>query len=290
MSACLAWIGSSAMGCLPTSDKGRCGANRARDDVVAICRERRPFFSHRAPCQPIAKMLPRPLLHRRLGQRRRFQFWFSGSAASATPSSPSPRSGPCGKIFRTRRLRCYAISISASDMCCRRMYCGVRGSSTIFWLIPREAVARRKSCEWWRCSGNCVGATSRRSSTSLPARELSRVKRDRSFFQLAGIQNLIGMMNWTGIRALRTPGRPQPELPREADLLLQRLSGEGVHVPPPGRGKMELGIGAPSRPRSIDGWRVCLRRKAAPGSPSHRFKNAGQDLAARAATSRSFPG
>ncbi len=68
-----------------------------------------------------------------------------------------------------------------------------------------------------------------------------RVERDRRFFELAGIRHFIGM------RALRAG--PDESLsssahavPPVADQLLGRLAADGIPVPPPGSGKMDLSL------------------------------------------------
>ena len=73
-------------------------------------------------------------------------------------------------------------------------------------------------------------------------RTRSQIARDRLFFRLAGIRRFIGM---TGFPKLpeKQKGRPLPEVPREADLLLVRLAASGLPVPPEGQGHMDLGLG-----------------------------------------------
>jgi len=73
-------------------------------------------------------------------------------------------------------------------------------------------------------------------------RTVAQVARDRRFFRLAGICRFFGM---GGFRALpaKEQGKPLPETPSEADLLLERLAADGIPVPRPGKGRLDLGLG-----------------------------------------------
>ena len=76
-------------------------------------------------------------------------------------------------------------------------------------------------------------------STRTPA----QVERDRRFFRLAGITEFLGMR---GFRELprKTPGRPLASTPAESDLLLERLAADGLVVPAPQHGSLDLALGA----------------------------------------------
>ena len=75
-------------------------------------------------------------------------------------------------------------------------------------------------------------------STRTPA----QVERDRMCFRLAGIRRFYGM---SGFRLLprKVSGHALDRTPSEADLLLERLAADGLPVPPPGQGCMDLGLG-----------------------------------------------
>lgn len=73
-------------------------------------------------------------------------------------------------------------------------------------------------------------------------RSPAQVRRDRLFFKTLGIKTLIGM-DFRGPDFLEKAVYPLPELPREADLLLERLASSGIPVPAPGQGKAAVGPG-----------------------------------------------
>ena len=77
----------------------------------------------------------------------------------------------------------------------------------------------------------------------------SQVRRDRLFFRAAGIRRFIGMDADLGMPPPPAPGREQP---READLILSHIA-PGVPVPPPGQGRMELGLGE-AEERTVRAW------------------------------------
>jgi heptosyltransferase-3 len=74
-------------------------------------------------------------------------------------------------------------------------------------------------------------------------RSREQIERDRRFFSAAGIREFSGM---TGFPALpvKQPGRPLDSMPSEADLLLARLAADGIAVPGPGSGSVELKLGS----------------------------------------------
>jgi ADP-heptose:LPS heptosyltransferase len=73
-------------------------------------------------------------------------------------------------------------------------------------------------------------------------RSPAQIRRDRRYFQLAGIRRFIGM---TGFAALpeKVSGKPLPQVPSEADLLLDRLRADGIPVPSPGQSVADLRLG-----------------------------------------------
>jgi ADP-heptose:LPS heptosyltransferase len=70
----------------------------------------------------------------------------------------------------------------------------------------------------------------------------SQVKRDKLFFRWAGIRKIWGEDGFPSFPP-KQAGQPLPSVPREADLLLNRLAASGLRVPPAGRGRMELNLG-----------------------------------------------
>ncbi|MDB6030288.1 MAG: ADP-heptose:LPS heptosyltransferase [Verrucomicrobiales bacterium] len=70
-------------------------------------------------------------------------------------------------------------------------------------------------------------------------RSPEQVRRDKLFFQAAGIKEFVGM---TGFVANPNPENviPLPRVMHEADQLMSRLALSGVSVPPPGQGCMDL--------------------------------------------------
>jgi hypothetical protein len=70
-----------------------------------------------------------------------------------------------------------------------------------------------------------------------------QVRRDRHFFRAAGIRNFYGMNYFPPVPYVDTT-RPMPMAGHEADLLLARLEFDGVSVPEPGHGSLDLGLGS----------------------------------------------
>jgi len=83
-------------------------------------------------------------------------------------------------------------------------------------------------------------------------RSRSRIRRDRRFFRAAGIREFVGLGLTPG-RARPQPGAPMSPQPREADLLMQRLSLSGVEAPSPGR--IDLALTRDER-RRAEQWRA----------------------------------
>ncbi len=74
------------------------------------------------------------------------------------------------------------------------------------------------------------------------ARTRSQVYRDRRFFAAAGITHFIGMSGFPDLPA-KIDGMPLGATAPEADLLLARLEKDGIPVPAPGKGSLDLGLG-----------------------------------------------
>lgn len=73
-------------------------------------------------------------------------------------------------------------------------------------------------------------------------RSPERVARDRRFFRAAGVKRFIGMDHFPPVPFLNAP-RPLPAAGHEADLILARLRSDGIPVPEPGQGSLDLGLG-----------------------------------------------
>lgn len=87
-------------------------------------------------------------------------------------------------------------------------------------------------------------------------REPASQKRDRAFFQLVGIKRMIGISP-VQTSTLPIQGQSTGVQSFEADRLLQRLAADGIRVPLPGEGRMELGIGQPEQ-NEVDRWMANL--------------------------------
>lgn len=92
---------------------------------------------------------------------------------------------------------------------------------------------------WWRLRSRHFDALVYLAPSQ---RTPSQVRRDRLFFRTLGIKTLIGM-DFRNPHAPGKPAYPLPELPREADLLLDRLASSGISIPAPGQGKAFVGPG-----------------------------------------------
>lgn len=94
------------------------------------------------------------------------------------------------------------------------------------------------------------------------------VARDRKFFRAAGIRRFLGMTGFTPL-PVKQPGQPLGSTAAEADLLLARLAADGLTVPPPGTGALDLGIG-PAEEAEVAVWLGAL-----PGDGSRRWLGVG---------------
>lgn len=83
-------------------------------------------------------------------------------------------------------------------------------------------------------------------------RQPERVRRDRRFFRVAGIRKFYGMDHFPPVPYADTT-RPMPMAGHEADLLLARLKFNGVNVPAPGHGCLDLGLGS-TEEREVADW------------------------------------
>lgn len=72
-------------------------------------------------------------------------------------------------------------------------------------------------------------------------RTASQLKRDRLFFRLAGIKQIVGMSGYEKTN-YRPEGSPLPEVAREADLLLRHIGEDGVSVPDNPHSLMHMGL------------------------------------------------
>lgn len=101
-------------------------------------------------------------------------------------------------------------------------------------------------------------------STRRPA----EVERDRKFFAAAGIKKFFGLHGFTPLPVKR-PGEPLGATPAESDLLLARLAADGLPVPAPGTGSLDLGLGA-SEAQQVNAWLRDL-----PGDGGRRWLGVG---------------
>ena len=83
-------------------------------------------------------------------------------------------------------------------------------------------------------------------------RQPAEVARDRKFFAAAGIQRFLGMDGFTPLPR-KIAGQPLGSTPAESDLLLTRLAVDGLPVPGPGQGSLELGVGA-AEAQQVSTW------------------------------------
>ena len=85
-------------------------------------------------------------------------------------------------------------------------------------------------------------------STRRPA----EVARDRNVFAAAGIRHFLGMAGFAPLPK-KVAGQPLGATPAESDLLLARLAADGLPVPGPGQGSLELGVGA-AEAQQVSSW------------------------------------
>ncbi|HTA17076.1 MAG TPA: glycosyltransferase family 9 protein, partial [bacterium] len=76
-----------------------------------------------------------------------------------------------------------------------------------------------------------------------------QVRRDRVFFRLAGIRNMLGARGFSA----KSRARPMLIQAFEADCILGRLAHDGLALPPPGGGSFDLKLG-PIEEAAVDGW------------------------------------
>jgi asparagine synthase (glutamine-hydrolysing) len=121
-------------------------------------------------------------------------------------------------------------------------------------------------------------------------RKAEQIERDRRFFRMAGIRNLIGMHGFEPLERKQS-GRAMKMMPRESELLLRRLATSGLRVELEDESHMDLGIG-PEDDAAVSAWKAQLpsdegRRWVAvgPGSkmpakrwPLRRFQEVIVDL------------
>jgi asparagine synthase (glutamine-hydrolysing) len=122
-------------------------------------------------------------------------------------------------------------------------------------------------------------------------RSPAQINRDRRFFVLAGVKHFIGMKDFA-ILPEKVSGKPLPQVPSEADLLLDRLRADGIPVPAPGQACADLRLGLAERVEVAD-WlgQLCSDKGrawigVAPGSkmpakrwPEERFRDVVAQLA-----------
>ena len=78
--------------------------------------------------------------------------------------------------------------------------------------------------------------------------------RDRLFFRLCGIKRLLGARGFAPHLRLRELGR-LAVLPQEADALLSRLQADGLVIPAPGKGCVDLRLTPAEREKARHWWR-----------------------------------
>src|SRR5262249_47136930 len=83
-------------------------------------------------------------------------------------------------------------------------------------------------------------------------RTAAQVERDRRFFSLAGIKTFLGMRDFPELPRKRL-GQPLGHTLSEPDLLLRRLAADGLPVPPPGQGSLDLRLG-PEEEAQVEAW------------------------------------
>lgn len=92
----------------------------------------------------------------------------------------------------------------------------------------------------------------------LPPSQRSKfqIRRDRFFFNLAGIREFFGFDEFPDFPP-KVPGQPLPTVPQEGDLLLERLRKSGIEVPEPGKGRVDVNIGEKDA-IAVERWRATL--------------------------------
>ena len=87
-------------------------------------------------------------------------------------------------------------------------------------------------------------------------RRPDQVRRDMVFFRSAGFTRIFGANHFQPV-PVKLPGEPCIVGPPEADLLLARLAADGIQVPDPGDGSLDLMLGEPEAAAVAD-WRSTL--------------------------------
>lgn len=133
------------------------------------------------------------------------------------------------------------------------------GSAGIFDAFMSYPAAVNRADKWRTAAGilRLIWQIHRRKFDTLvylapSERRAAQVQRDRKFFARAGIRRCLGMERFSPFPA-RTAGNPVATVPHEADLLLDRLAEDGIAVPKPGRGRLDLGL-AQADQQAVDEW------------------------------------
>lgn len=107
----------------------------------------------------------------------------------------------------------------------------------------------RRSCKEWLQSAAALWRHLRREKPDVLVYLVRafasdpRVRRDLTFFRVAGIRRVLGAARLFTPPPRAADGR-LPRLPHFADLHLQQLGADGLPVPAAGHGRMDLGLGA----------------------------------------------
>ena len=88
------------------------------------------------------------------------------------------------------------------------------------------------------------------------ARTRMQILRDRRFFRLAGIKNILGMEGFNA-SPTRVPGQTMEEVPHESELLLARLAADNLTIPLAGQCCTDLGLGE-AEEKEVRDWRDSL--------------------------------
>jgi len=83
-------------------------------------------------------------------------------------------------------------------------------------------------------------------------RSKRQIRRDALFFHLAGIRKFIGIKSFRYLPK-KGPRQFMSVVPREADLLLERLQKSGIRVPRTGHGRVDVNIGERER-AAVSQW------------------------------------
>jgi asparagine synthase (glutamine-hydrolysing) len=122
-------------------------------------------------------------------------------------------------------------------------------------------------------------------------RKPEQIERDRRFFRMAGIRNFIGTEGFEPLEPKQS-GQPLKMMPRESELLLQRLAASGLRAERQDQLRMDLGLD-PKDDAAVSSWKTQLPSDGGrlwvavgPGSkmpakrwPLRRFEQVVVDLA-----------